>query len=129
MKYQLLLLVKYVCLTNPYPMYNQHKVFRVFELLRLLRTVPYFTPNELAEKMEVSSRSAYRYLSLVEQLGYPLQKDERGAYFIHTDYVEIPLSMKELELISNWASKEVDLNPVAKSLLKRIQSIPAVPPK
>lgn len=108
-------------------MYNQHKVFRVFELIRHLRMSPYFTPTELAEEMNISTRSVYRYLNLVENLGYPLQKNERGAYMMHSAFVELPLSKEELELIVNCVQKMNGTNPAAQSLLQRINSIPPTP--
>lgn len=56
----------------------------VLKLLNKLAAKKRYTPDEVAEMLGVSSRTAYRYLTTLGDVGYSLQK-EKGAYFIPSE--------------------------------------------
>lgn len=62
----------------------QAKILRVFELIIGLTTRRY-TIGEIAEKLAVSERSAYRYLTLLNGLKVCIDKDFYNRYFIAQD--------------------------------------------
>ncbi len=66
-------------------MSEQRKILRVFKLISLLKAVRRRTPKELAQILEISSRTVYRYFILLEELGFIIDIDINGAYFIPTD--------------------------------------------
>lgn len=66
-------------------MAEQRKILRIFKLISLLKAVRKRTPKELAEMLEISSRTVYRYFILLEELGFMIDVDVNGAYFIPTE--------------------------------------------
>ena len=66
-------------------MAEQRKILRIFKLISLLKGVRRRTPKELADILEISKRTVYRYFVLLEELGFVIDVDFEGAYFIPTD--------------------------------------------
>ena len=56
-------------------MYNQHRIYRVFQLINQLQAGPAKSSGSLAKMLGVTVRSVYRYLDLLEQLGFRVEKD------------------------------------------------------
>lgn len=48
-------------------MFNQNRIYRVFQLINFLRTKPSKTPRSLGGLLEISERSVYRYFDLIGQ--------------------------------------------------------------
>lgn len=67
-------------------MTDQQKLFRVFRLLQLLSQRPYRTVPHLARVLETSRETTYKYLRLLESVGYQIDKDEQNRYFLLVDY-------------------------------------------
>lgn len=63
-------------------MASQQKLLRIFRLIRLLNTRPYKTVPQLGAILETTTRSVYRYLDFLEEVGYLIDKDEQHRYFI-----------------------------------------------
>ncbi len=70
-------------------MFNQHKIYRVLQLITLLQNKPSKSVRFIANFLECTERTAYRYIDLIKQLGFDVQKDEHNKFFIvseiHTD--------------------------------------------
>ena len=52
---------------------EQPRVERVFRLMRLMTGNVYFTVEELAEKLDTSYRSIYRYIDTFKELGFAVE--------------------------------------------------------
>jgi len=63
-------------------MLNQHKILRVLQLISLLQKEPSKSIKFLAGMLESTDRTVYRYLDLVKELGFDLQRDTHNRYFI-----------------------------------------------
>jgi len=61
------------------------KIYRVFRLIQLLSQPPYRTVARLAKALETSDKSVYRYLKLLEEVGYQIDKDDRDRYFLQVE--------------------------------------------
>ena len=57
-------------------MIAQQKLLRVFKLIRLLKQRPGRTIFQLAQLLDINKRSVYRYLELLEAVGYLYDVDE-----------------------------------------------------
>lgn len=68
-------------------MVAQQKLLRVFRLIRMLTQKGGRTIEELASAMEITKRSVYRYLELLESIGYLIDKDLKGRYFL---FIPVP---------------------------------------
>ncbi|MDQ1086164.1 YafY family protein [Siphonobacter sp. SORGH_AS_1065] len=67
-------------------MTEQQKILRVFKLIRLLKERPGRTIGQLAQALETTARSVYRYLNLLESIGYAVDHDGKPPrYFIFED--------------------------------------------
>jgi proteasome accessory factor C len=67
-------------------MTDQQKIYRVFRLIQLLSQPPYRTVKRLAEVLETTPRTVYRYIQLLESLGYQIDKKEGDRYFLQIEF-------------------------------------------
>lgn len=63
-------------------MLNQHKILRVLQLISLLKKEPSKSIKFLAGILESTDRTVYRYLDLVKELGFDLQRDSHNRFYI-----------------------------------------------
>lgn len=66
-------------------MFNQHKIYRVLQLITLLQNKPAKSIRFMANFLECTERTAYRYIDLLKQLGFDIQKAEHNKFFILSD--------------------------------------------
>lgn len=62
--------------------FNQNRLLRVLQLIRLLRSDRHLSMAELSAAMELGERSVYRYLKLLEEVGFTVLKDAEGGVFV-----------------------------------------------
>ncbi len=103
-------------------MHNQNKILRVLQLIALLKKEPAKSIRYLAGVLESTDRTVYRYLDLVKELGFELQKDPNNKFSIigKDDYELISFSNEEASLLRDLlltAGKESKLRD---SLLQKI---------
>ncbi|MBK8043751.1 MAG: WYL domain-containing transcriptional regulator [Haliscomenobacter sp.] len=67
-------------------MTDQQKLYRVFRLLQLLSQRPYRNVPHLASVLETSRETVYKYIRLLESVGYQIDKDEHNRYFLLIDH-------------------------------------------
>jgi biotin operon repressor len=60
-------------------------IYRVFNLIKLLSAPPYYKATELAERLEVSKKTVYNYLSLLEAIGYEPDTNKHHQHFLPMD--------------------------------------------
>lgn len=103
-------------------MLNQHKILRVLQLIALLKKEPSKSIRFLSGILESTERTVYRYLDLIKELGFELERDQNKRFFITSDKYndsdsftneEVAL-LRELLLSSGKESKLKD------SVLKKI---------
>lgn len=64
----------------------QQRILRVFKLLRLLKQKPYKSLSHLAQILEVDERTIKRYIELLEEIGYCIDKTvNTKVYFLFED--------------------------------------------
>jgi proteasome accessory factor C len=69
--------------------------------------------------MEVSERSLYRYMELLADVGFVVQKDGSNRYFLNNDHIE-SFTKEEAELISQSLSSNNKNNPLVKSIRTKL---------
>jgi predicted DNA-binding transcriptional regulator YafY len=82
-------------------MVAQQKLLRVFRLIRMLTQKGGKSIDELAMTLDITRRSVYRYLELLESIGYLIDKDLDGRYFLFIPVHE--------ELPNQFLPEETDL--------------------
>lgn len=102
---------------------EQAKILRVFKLIGLLKSRPR-TIEILAEELETTSRTIYRYIKLLEELGFIIDKDWHNQYFIHKTQEEEDknLFFTEVEavLMKELISSSLAHHPLKESLQKKL---------
>lgn len=77
------------------------RIGRILRLVTLLRSRRYYSGQELAEKLEVSKRTVYRDLNVLEAAGIPCYHDENsGGYHILDSFFLPPVSFTLEETLS-----------------------------
>jgi proteasome accessory factor C len=104
-------------------MYNQNRIFRVFRLITLLKTFPAKTIKRLAQSLEISERSCYRYLDLLGELGFEVEKDEHNKFYMASDQVVEPFTKEEGHLIQEVLTISVKNNPLVHSIIAKLPSL------
>ena len=96
-------------------MLNQHKILRVLQLISLLKREPSKSIKFIAGILESTDRTVYRYLDLVKELGFDLQRDSYNRFYIVSED-----SSETLEFSNEEATllKELLLSSGKKSNLK-----------
>lgn len=103
-------------------MIAQRKILRVFQLIGLLkgggRTI-----EQLAQQIEASERTVYRYFRLLEELGFIIDLDFHGRYFIHREEGENPedrFTLEEVSILRQLIQSGASGHPLRGSLLKKL---------
>ena len=84
---------------------DQPRIERVFRLMRLMTGNVYFTVDELAEKLETSYRSIYRYIDTFKELGFVVEKINGNIYRL----VKAPSSFKDLSKLVYFSDEEAKI--------------------
>ena len=79
-----------------------HPTTRVLTVLELLQTRPQLTSQELAERLEVSPRTVRRYISMLQDLGIPVEAERgrHGAYRLAPGFKLPPLMLNNDEALA-----------------------------
>ncbi|MHA8049546.1 helix-turn-helix transcriptional regulator [Aquirufa sp. ROCK-SH2] len=104
-------------------MYNQNRLLRVFRLITLLKTFPTKTIKRLSQSLEISERSCYRYLDLLEELGFEVEKDEYNKFFLASDQIVEPFTKEESHLIQEVLSISIKNNPLVQSIISKLPNL------
>src|SRR5258706_13990226 len=100
----------------------QARLLRLFDIIALLKNA-HFTINELAKRIDTSGRTIYRYLRLLEEVNFLVEKDFANRYFIITSEDEpgrLLFTIEEMKLIKKLIQSEVEGNPMRGALLKKL---------
>ena len=79
-----------------------HPTTRVLTVLELLQSRPQLTGPELAERLEVSPRTVRRYITMLQEMGIPVEAERgrHGAYRLAPGFKLPPLMLNEDEALA-----------------------------
>ena len=80
-------------------MHNQNKILRVLQLISLLKKEPAKSIRFISGILESTDRTVYRYLDLIKELGFELQRDQNNRFFIINDAEDEPYSFSNEEVV------------------------------
>lgn len=101
--------------------YNQNRIYRVFQLIKLMRTPPYRTKEQLAASIGCTLRSIYRYLELLEDLGFELQSDGEGRMQVVGGTLPEGLTMQETAFLIQLLQSAAPGHPMGLAILEKLQ--------
>lgn len=100
----------------------QAKLMRVLELIALLKGRGK-TIEELSQRFDMSERSIYRYIKLLEEVGFVIDKSFKNHYFIFTSDDEpgsTHFTLDETNILKELIRKGAFDSPIRNSLLKKL---------
>ena len=93
---------------------EQPKIEKMFNLIRMMSGKKTFTVGELAEKMDTSYRSIYRYIDTFRSAGFVVEKIQGSTYRI----VKMPSSFKNFDKLVYFTEEEAA---VINSLIENLE--------
>ncbi len=100
----------------------QAKLLRLFQIIGVLKG-GHWTIRQLAERFDTSERTIYRYIHLLEDVDFLIEKDFNNRYFIITsddDPSQAQFSVEETRLIKKMIQSGSVDNPLRNLLLKKL---------
>jgi proteasome accessory factor C len=104
-------------------MFNQNRILRVFKLISLLKSIPAKSIKRIALSLEISERSCYRYMDLLDELGFEVTKDENNKFSLKADQIVDPFTKEESHLIQEVLTVSVKNNPLVTSIKSKLPSL------
>jgi len=106
-------------------MFNQNRIFRVFELINFLKAKPSKSMKTLVSLLDISERSVYRYLDLLAGLGITVIKDDEGRLFLpaNVDLLSLPFTDQEVDYLVKLVQSLGNQHHLSHSILQKIQSL------
>ena len=102
-------------------MLNQRKILRVLQFISYLEQRPPKAVNQLAEMLETTERTVYRYLDLIRECGFDLQRDKYTRFFIHNNTAQgIRFSTEEAEFLKQLVLTTGKRNKLKDAVLSKI---------
>jgi proteasome accessory factor C len=98
------------------------RLMRLFQIIAVLKS-GHWTIQQLAERFDTSQRTIYRYIHLLEEVDFLIEKDFSNRYFIITsedDPTQTLFSIEETKLIKKLIQSGTDDNPLKNTLLKKL---------
>jgi proteasome accessory factor C len=100
----------------------QAKLLRLFQIIAVLKS-GHWTIKQLAERFDTSERTIYRYIKLLEEVDFLIEKDFDNRYFIITSDDEpgqSQFSVEETKWIKKLIQSGTSDNPLKNILLKKL---------
>ena len=97
-------------------------MLRLFQIIAVLKA-GHWTIRQLAERFDTSERTIYRYINLLEEVDFLIEKDFDNRYFIITsddDPSQSQFSVEETRLMKKLIQSGTNDNPLRNLLLKKI---------
>lgn len=102
-------------------MLNQRKILRVLQFIAYLEQRPPKTVNQLSDMLETTERTVYRYLDLIRECGFDLQRDKYSRFFINGENVlGVRFSSEEAEYLKELVLTSGKRNKLKDSVLSKI---------
>lgn len=103
-------------------MIHQHKILRVLQLIVHLQGKPPKTREEFCEILQSGPRTFYRYIELLESIGFKIEKDSQRRYFITSNnLIELEtLTAAEFKYLATSLQIQDAKNPLNKSILDKL---------
>ncbi len=103
-------------------MIPQAKILRVFQLISLLKSGGR-TVDQLAQQLDTTPRTIYRYFKLLEEIGFMIDQDFHGRYFVHREEGENPedrFTLEEISILRQLIQSGASGHPLRGNLLKKL---------
>ncbi len=101
-------------------MHNHQRLLRVFRLIAILQSRPARSIRHIAGVLEISERSAYRYIDLLKDLGFHVQQDGSKRIYLEAGQTTVPFTTDEARLLRELVLTVGSRNKLRDSLLQKL---------
>lgn len=101
----------------------QQKLLKVLKLITLLKNPNGVSLKSVAVSLDISSRTAYRYIILLEEVGFFIDKNFNNNYFIHQikdDPSDLTFSPEESSLLRQMIESTAQRHPLKEAILQKL---------
>lgn len=104
-------------------MFNQNRIYRIFQLINYLKARPAKTIQSIESFLDTSGRTVYRYIDLLESLGFTVEKDANGRLFIDGQEREddLPFTPQEAQYLTRLVKSAGKESKLAHSVLLKLK--------
>jgi predicted DNA-binding transcriptional regulator YafY len=104
-------------------MFNQNRIYRLFQLINYLKARPAKSVRSIETYLETSERTVYRYLDLLKDVGFTIEKDNNNKIFIasNNETDQIPFTQQEADYLKKLILSAGKENKLAQSVLQKVQ--------
>ena len=104
-------------------MFNQHRIYRLFQLINYLKAQPAKSIPNIVNFLNTSERTVYRYVDLLKDLGFSVEKDPNNKLFIATagEVERIPFTPQEADYLNKLIMSAGKSNQLAQSVLNKVR--------
>ena len=109
---------------------DQPKIERVLRLMKMMTSGNRYTVEELAERLDTSYRSIYRYIDTFKEVGFVVHKEEGGVYRLgkESPYFKdisqlIHFTDEEAHIVNQLIGALDDTNALKQNLRRKLSSI------
>ncbi len=104
-------------------MFNQNRIYRLFQLINYLRAEPPKSMRSIEAFLDTSERTVYRYLDLLKDLGFKIERDINNKIFIavSSDIDLIPFTPQEADYLKKLILSTGKESQLAQSVLQKVQ--------
>lgn len=102
-------------------MFNQNRIYRLFQLINYLKAKPAKSVRSIETFLDTSERTVYRYLDLLKDLGFSIEKDNNKIFIASSDIDHIPFTPQEADYLKKLILSVGKTNQLAQSVLQKVQ--------
>lgn len=104
-------------------MFNQHRIYRVFQLITYLKAKPSKSVKNIMQFLDTSERTVYRYLDMLKDLGFRIERDSGNRIWIDgPGGVEVvPFTGQEADYLEKLIRTSGKGPKIAESVLKKVK--------
>ena len=109
---------------------DQPKIERVLRLMKMMTSGNRYTIDELAERLDTSYRSIYRYIDTFKEVGFVVHKEEGGVYRLgkESPYFKdisqlIHFTDEEAHIVNQLIGALDDTNTLKQNLRRKLSSV------
>lgn len=103
-------------------MFNQHRIYRIFQLINFLKARPAKPIKSIMKYLDTSERTVYRYIDLLTELGFRVEKDGQYRLWIESDASALAVfTAQEADFLERLIHTSGKHSRLAESALRKIQ--------
>ena len=105
-------------------MHNQNRIYRIFQLVNALKAKPPKSLTALTKHLETSERTVYRYLDLLKELGFKIERGKGPTFWIasSTNTEILPFTPQESDYVEKLIKSSGKKNKLADSVLMKVKN-------